>query len=63
MVLQLRATLERGVVLYADGNVFVGSAEWPILVPFPFPKMSSHIYLCAVEGIRGKIEKVMRGNK
>ena len=28
-----------------------------------FAKMSSHIYLCAVEGIRGKIEKVMRGNK
>lgn len=29
----------------------------------PFPKMSSHIDLCAVEGIRGKIEKVMRGNE
>lgn len=28
-----------------------------------FPKMSSHIYLCAVEGMRGKIEKVMPGNK
>jgi hypothetical protein len=28
-----------------------------------FPKMSSHIDLCAVEGIPGKIEKVMHGNK
>ena len=26
------------------------------------PKKSSHIDLCTVEGIRGKIEKVMRGN-
>jgi hypothetical protein len=28
-----------------------------------FPKMSSHIYLCAVEGMHGKIQKTMRGNK
>ncbi len=28
-----------------------------------FPKMSSHIDLCAVEGMHGKIEKTMRGNK
>ena len=28
-----------------------------------FPKMSSHIYLCAVEGMHGTIEKTMRGNK
>ncbi len=28
-----------------------------------FPKMSSHIDLCAVDGIHGKIEKTMRGNK
>ena len=28
-----------------------------------FPKMSSHIDLCAVEGIRGKIEKMMSGTK
>ena len=28
-----------------------------------FPKMSSHIYLCAPDGIHGKIEKTMRGKK
>ncbi len=27
-----------------------------------FPKMSSHIYLCAVDGIHGTIEKSMRGS-
>lgn len=28
-----------------------------------FPKMSLHIYLCAVDGMHGTIEKTMRGNK
>ena len=40
-------------------EVVNGQFSWHLF----FPKMSSHIDLCAVEGIRGKIAKVMRGNK
>lgn len=54
--------VRKRAVLYANGDILVN--EWPILVPFyPFHKLGSHIYLCASDGIHGKIEKRMRGNK
>ncbi len=56
--------VRKRAVLYAYGDVFVRSGEWPILVPFNLIRIRSwHIYLCALDGIDGTIEKTMRGNK
>jgi len=49
-------------VLSAYGDVFVRNGEWRILVPFSFPKMSSHIDLCVVEEMHGTVERTMGGN-
>ena len=52
------------MVLYAYGEVLVRSGECNFRPILFFPKTEgSHIYLCAVEGMHGKIRKTMRGNK
>lgn len=56
--------VRKKAVLYADGDVLLRSGEWPILILLTLSqKLSSHIDLCAVDGIDGKIEETMRGNK
>jgi len=50
-------------VPYAYGDVFMRSGECQFSSLLSFPKMSSHFDLCAVDGIHGKIENTMRGNK